>query len=70
LDKANKCLTTFEKGDDAVNEYMNLLTSDAKKYKSKKWRIDVVELLLKLHLMEYVAEYGGEKQSANWIPGA
>ena len=53
-----------------MNEYMNLLTSDAKKYKSKKWRIDVVELLLKLHLMEYVAEYGGEKQSANWIPGA
>ena len=71
LDKVKKCPATFDKGDDAVNEYavslLNLFTSDTKKYKSKKWwRLDVVELLLKLHL-EYIAEFGSEKQSANWI---
>ena len=55
-----------------MNEYMvsflHLLTSDAKKYKSKKWwmRINIIELLVKLHL-DYFAEFGSEKQSANWI---
>jgi len=71
LDKSKKCPTTFEKGIPSVDEYvvslLSLLTSDEKKYKSKKWwRVDVVELLLKHHL-DYVSEFGSEKQSANWI---
>ena len=71
MDKSKKCPNTFEKGVPSVDEYvvslLNLLTSDAKKYKSKKWwRLDVVELLLKNHL-DYVAEFGSEKQSASWI---
>jgi hypothetical protein len=71
LDKSKKCPNTFEKGVPALDEYVaslyNILTSDAKKYKSKKWwRLDVVELLLRLHL-DYVADFGSEKQSANWI---
>jgi hypothetical protein len=72
LDKSKKCPTSsFEKGVPSVNEYgeclLSLLTSDAKKYQSKKWwRLDVIELLLKHHL-DYVSEFGSEKQSANWI---
>jgi hypothetical protein len=41
LDKSKKCPNTFEKGDDAADEYVvslfNILISDSKKYKSKKW---------------------------------
>jgi len=71
MDNSKKCPTKFEKGVPLADEYMvsllALLTSDAKKYKSKKWwRFDVVELLLKNHL-DYVAEFGSEKQSASWI---
>lgn len=71
MDKSQKCPTTCVKGVPSVDEYMEhllaLLTSDSKKYKSKKWwSLDVVELLLKNHL-DYVAEFGSEKESASWI---
>jgi hypothetical protein len=71
LDKERKCPVEYKAGDDAMVEYVealdNLLSSDSKKFNSKKWwSCGVVELLLPMHL-EYMSEIRGGTQTAGWL---
>jgi len=52
---------------DYVEALNNLLSSDSKKYNSKKWwSRGVVELLLQMHL-EHTFEFGAGKKTAGWL---
>jgi len=71
VDNKVKCPVEYKVDDDGCQEYVealnNLLSSDAKKYNSKKWwSRGVVELLLEMHL-EHTLEFGSGKQSAGWL---
>jgi signal recognition particle subunit SEC65 len=71
VDTKVKCPVEYKVDDEGCIEYVealnNLLSSDAKKYNSKKWwSRGVVELLLEMHL-EQMLEFGSGKQSAGWL---
>jgi hypothetical protein len=71
VDTKLKCPVEYKVEDEACMEYMeelnNLLSSDSKKYNSKKWwSRGVVELLLEMHL-EQTFEFGAWKQTAGWL---
>jgi hypothetical protein len=71
VDTKLKCPVEYKVEDDACMEYVealnNLLSSDSKKYNSKKWwSRGIVELLLQMHL-EQTFEFGAGKQTAGWL---
>jgi hypothetical protein len=71
VDTKAKCPVEYKVDDEACMEYVealnNLLSSESKKYNSKKWwSRGIVELLLEMHL-EQTLEFGAGKQSAGWL---
>jgi hypothetical protein len=71
VDTKAKCPVEYKVEDGACMEYVealnNLLSSDSKKYNSKKWwSHGVVELLLQMHL-EHTFGFGAGQQTAGWL---